>query len=193
LAGALKNQPGIIMVSLNVDYWDYLGWRDTLAKPEHTQRQMDYAHSRGDHDVYTPQMVINGTGHAVGSNRASVEDAISQAKRSLPSIALQMHATENEIIVDLPKGDGGAEATLWVMAIAPEVVVKIERGENSGSTVTYYNVVRKLVPAGMWDGSAATLRLPRKGIMMPDCKACIAVLQKGKVGPVLGLAKWGSI
>jgi hypothetical protein len=193
LAGALKNQPGIIMVSLNVDYWDYLGWRDTLARPEYTRRQMDYAHSRGDNDVYTPQMVINGTGHAVGSNRGSVEGAISQARRGSAAVALQMRATENEIIVDMPKGDAGAEATLWVMAIAPEVIVKIERGENSGSSNTYHNVVRKLVPAGMWDGSATTLKLPRKGIMMPDCKACIAVLQKGKVGPVLGLAKWGSI
>ena len=103
-------------------------------------------------------------------------------------MTLQLSATDKELIVNLPKGDAGAEATLWIFAVAPVVTVKIERGENTGKTVTYHNVVRKLVPAGMWDGTATTLKLPRKGIMTPDCVCGIAVLQQGKVGPVLGMA-----
>jgi hypothetical protein len=190
LAAELKNQPGVTVMSLNVDYWDYLGWRDTLAKPEYTTRQMDYAHSRGDQDVYTPQMIINGEAHAVGSNQAVVEKAIELARRKAPSMSLQLRATENELIVDVPKGEAGSEATLWLMAIAPAVTVKIERGENSGTSVTYHNVVRQLVPAGMWDGSATTLKLPRKGIITADSTSCVALLQKGKVGPVLGMAQW---
>jgi hypothetical protein len=191
LAGELMKKPGVSVVSFNVDYWDYLGWRDTLAKPEFTQRQMDYAHARGDNDVYTPQMVINGAVHAVGNNRKSVAAAIAAAQNKPNTVAIEIHATENEFIVTLPKGNAGSEATLWVMAVAPAVKVKIERGENAGLSNTYHNVVRNLVPAGMWDGTATTLKLPRKGIMMKDCKGCIAVLQKGKVGPLLGLAQWG--
>ena len=190
LAAELKTQPGLIVVSLNVDYWDYLGWRDTLAKPEYTARQMDYAHSRGDNDVYTPQMVINGAAHVVGSNQATVEKAIANARHKPASVAIQLSATEKELIVNLPNGDAGAEATLWLLAVALAVSVKIERGENTGKTVTYHNVVRNLVPAGMWDGTATTLKLPRKGIMSADAKSCIAVLQHGKVGQVLGLARW---
>jgi hypothetical protein len=193
LAGELIGQPGVTVVSLNVDYWDYLGWRDTLAKPEYTQRQMAYAHSRGDNDVYTPQMVVNGSFHAVGSNRSAVETAIANARRSAPAVALQIRATDNDIIIDMPNGDSASDATLWVMSIAPAVNVKIERGENAGSTITYYNVVRKLASVGSWNGSASTIKLPRKGIISGDCKGCIAVLQKKHVGPVLGLAKWTAV
>ena len=189
-AAELKKRPGVTVVSLNVDYWDYLGWNDTLAKPEYSKRQMDYAHSRGDNDVYTPQMVINGAVHVVGSNKASVENAISTAQNKASGLQIKMKATEKELIVELPKGDAGSEATLWLMAVAPVVNVKIERGENSGKTIDYHNVVRNLVPAGMWDGTETTLKLPRKGIMTPDCSSCIALLQQGKVGPVLGMAHW---
>jgi hypothetical protein len=193
LAGTLMGQPGVTVVSLNVDYWDYLGWHDTLAKPEYTQRQMAYAKSRGDNDVYTPQMVINGAAHVVGSNRDAVESAISAERRSAPAVALQIRATDNDIIIDVPKGDSASDATLWVMSIAPAVNVKIERGENSGKSITYHNVVRKLASVGSWNGSASTIKLPRKGIISGDCKSCIAVLQKGHVGPVLGLAKWSAV
>jgi hypothetical protein len=68
--------------------------------------------------------------------------------------------------------------------------VKIERGENSGMSVIYHNVVRKLVPAGMWDGTATSLKLPRKAILTSDSQMIVAVLQKDKAGPVLGLAQW---
>ena len=69
LAAQLKAMPGVHVVSMNVDYWDYLGWHDTLAKPEYTQRQMDYANQMKGGGVYTPQMIINGTWHAVGSDK----------------------------------------------------------------------------------------------------------------------------
>lgn len=190
LAASLKGRPGLHVVSLNVDYWDYLGWRDTLAKPEYTQRQMDYAHTRGDNDVYTPQMVIDGKLHVVGSNQADVENAIATAAKTAINTAISLQATDTEIVVRLGDGPAIEEATVWLMAIAPAISVKIERGENSGSNITYHNVVRNLTPAGMWTGKSATLTLPRKGIMLADCKSCIAVLQKGKVGPVLGLARW---
>ena len=94
LAAELMKQPGVTVVSFNVDYWDYLGWRDTLAKPEYTTRQMDYAHSRGDNDVYTPQMVINGAAHVVGSNQTAVVDAIASARHKPASqcdLATQCH------------------------------------------------------------------------------------------------------
>jgi hypothetical protein len=181
---------GATVVSFNVDYWDYLGWRDTLAKPEYTQRQMDYAKSRGDNDVYTPQMVIDGAAHAVGSSQAEVTNAISAAYKTQAKVPMTLIANDMELIVDLGAGEAVGEATLWLMAIAPTVSVKIERGENSGKEIAYHNVVRKLVPAGMWNGQSAKLTFPRKGIVTGDVKMCLAVLQKGKVGQVLGMAKW---
>ena len=66
----------MIAVSLPIDYWDYLGWKDTLADPEFTARQKAYSKIRGDRQVYTPQVVVNGKVHALGSDRASIEKAI---------------------------------------------------------------------------------------------------------------------
>jgi hypothetical protein len=192
-AAELKAMPGVHLVSLNVDYWDYLGWRDTLARPEYAQRQMDYAHDRGDNEVYTPQVVVNGAWRAVGSDKASVTALIETARAKPFPTELAMTADDMEVTITLGEGAAIPEATLWLMTVAPHVDVKIERGENTGSTITYSNVVRKLVPAGMWNGTSSTIKLPRKGIFSPDCKSCIAVLQRGKVGPVLGLASWGDI
>lgn len=183
---------GAIVVSFNVDYWDYLGWRDTLAKPEYTQRQLDYAKSRGDNDVYTPQMIIDGTAHAVGSSQAAVTNAISAASKTQAKLPMTLTANDMELIVDLGAGEAVGEATLWLMAIAPSVLVKVERGENAGQKIAYHNVVRKLVPAGMWNGQAAKLTFPRKGIITGDIKMCLAVLQMGKVGQVLGMAQWSA-
>lgn len=191
LAAQLKSMPGVRVVSLNVDYWDYLGWRDTLAKPEYTQRQMDYAKERGDNEVYTPQMVVNGAWRAVGSDRSAVEALIETARTKPFQADLALTADDMEITVTMGEGPAVPEATLWLMALAPRVDVKIERGENTGTVITYNNVVRNLVPAGMWNGKAGIIKLPRKGVFTADSKSCIAVLQRGKVGPVLGLATWG--
>ena len=185
-----RHLTGATVVSFNVDYWDYLGWRDTLAKPEYTQRQMDYAHVRGDSDVYTPQMIIDGAAHAVGSNQTEVTKAIAAAAKTQAKVPMRLTANEMELTVELGAGEAVPEATLWLMAIAPSVTVKVERGENAGHDIAYHNVVRKLVPAGMWNGQAAKLTFPRKGIITGDVKSCLAVLQKGKVGQVLGMAKW---
>lgn len=68
----LSRASGVIALSLNVDYWDYLGWRDTLGSPECARRQQDYARRRGDGLIYTPQMIINGRLQIPGFDRQSV-------------------------------------------------------------------------------------------------------------------------
>ena len=72
--------PSLIALSLAVDYWDYLGWKDTLALPGHANRQRAYAKARGDREVYTPQVVVNGAVHVLGSDKAAIERAIAQTR-----------------------------------------------------------------------------------------------------------------
>ncbi len=189
IAAELATDPNIFVASFNVDYWDYLGWRDTLAKPEYSQRQYDYAKSRGDGSVYTPQMVINGATHAVGSNLRDVKSRLSEA--AAPSVTMALRVTDKDIKIEIPKTSYEGEATLWLMAIEPEVKQKIERGENAGKDVIYVNVVRNLVPATMWKGEAYQGSWMRSAVMPHTCKCIIAVLQKDKVGPILGLARFG--
>ena len=73
----------VIALSVPVDYWDRLGWKDTFASREFTLRQQEYASARGDGQVYTPQIVVSGSAHVVGSSRSSIDDAIAVAKRTL--------------------------------------------------------------------------------------------------------------
>ena len=70
LVGELALDPSLVSISLPIDYWDYLGWKDTLADPRNTARQKAYSKVRGDREVYTPQVVVNGSVHALGSDRA---------------------------------------------------------------------------------------------------------------------------
>jgi hypothetical protein len=186
LAGELMTNPNNVVVSFNVDYWDYLGWRDTLAKPEYSQRQYDYAKSRGDGQVYTPQMIVNGGEHVSGGGVANL---IADARKQKPLISLSLTVTKKEIKVDIPDQPFDGDSTLWLMAIAPSIEQRIERGENAGKSVTYHNVVRNLVPAAMWKGGAYQGSWMRDAVMTAQCKSCIAVLQRERTGTVLGIAR----
>src|SRR6202166_590496 len=82
LLGELAADSSLIALSVPIDYWDYLGWKDTLASPGHSARQRAYARVRGDRQVYTPQIVVNGSMHALGSDRAAIERVITQTDRN---------------------------------------------------------------------------------------------------------------
>ena len=191
--GELVQRPGIIAVSMNVDYWNYLGWRDTLSQAVFTRRQKEYAIRRGDGQVYTPQMVINGRSHAVGSHRQTVMDEIGR-QAAVPDnyfVPITINANGNEL--DIEVGGGPTDriiqsSTLWVMSVIPQVTVSIERGENSGREITYHNVVRQLTPAGMWKGEGQRISLPKKHVMDGQSSMCVAVLQGDNGGVVLGCA-----
>src|SRR5712692_2707584 len=76
ILGELAKDPSVIALSMPIDYWDYLGWKDTLADSRFSARQKAYSHSRGDREVYTPQAIVNGSAHVIGSDLASIESAI---------------------------------------------------------------------------------------------------------------------
>src|SRR6516165_103101 len=88
LLGQLARDPALVALSLPIDYWDYIGWKDTLADPRHTARQRAYSKVRGDHEVYTPQVVVNGSLHALGSDREAVEAAIAKSRENPTTLAL---------------------------------------------------------------------------------------------------------
>ena len=188
----LRATPGIIALTYHVDYWDYLGWKDTLGGPEFSQRQYDYAKARGDMDVYTPQMIINGGRHVVGSQKDNVRAAIAEARQQTWPVRVTLGENGREITVELGAG-AKEDATLWLLPLVPLMSVKILKGEIAGREIEYRNVVRKILPAGMWTGKPERLVLPRDGVLAPECTGCVALLQKGKAGPVLGAAVWGDV
>jgi hypothetical protein len=191
----LRGIEGIIAISFHVDYWDHLGWRDTLSDRAYSERQYDYASRRGDSNIYTPQAIVNGKSYHVGSNKAAIKAAIRGAQTQPDAMWVPM-AIENsgtEIAITVDAHESAPESTIWLIAIAPLISVKIERGENADRDIAYYNVVRKIVPAGKWAGAALKRVFPISAVSTIDTKAFLALLQVGSVGSVIGSASWGKV
>lgn len=182
----------VLALSFNVDIWDRLGWKDTLASHDNTERQRSYAISRGDGNVYTPQAVIDGRQHAVGSDQHAIEAAIAAEGNQL-TVPVTMTPSDDAVTVSIgaaPAPDT-PHATLWVVMYDRSDTVAIARGENSGRTITYSNVVRKLRPVAMWKGEAMSIDLPRSEMDRAGVRRCAVLLQTerdGLPGPIIGAA-----
>ena len=108
LAGELARDPSLVVVSLAIDYWDYLGWKDTNALPGHATRQRAYSHVRGDREVYTPQVIVNGVAHVIGSDRTAIDSAIART-RKMPgtmSFPVTLAVAGDQLTVTVPAGQG---------------------------------------------------------------------------------------
>jgi hypothetical protein len=181
LAGELAKDPSLIVMSLAVDYWDYLGWKDTLAIAGHTNRQRAYSKVRGDREVYTPQVVVNGATHVIGSDRKAIEDAVAQTRKQAGMLAVPVGLTVagDQISVSVPAAANTAKGEIWLCPITRTVPVEIGKGENSGKTITYTNVVRRWVKLGDWSGVARTFKVPVSDVTGAGGDAVAVVVQAG--------------
>jgi hypothetical protein len=187
----------VIALSLPVDYWDYLGWKDTLASPKFTGRQRAYAKARGDGEVYTPQVVVNGAVRVVGTKRGEIDRAIERTSKTLAAARVAMRVWTNNQTVTVEVGaaaDPGASSagTVWVAAVQPRADVEIRHGENRGRKLTYYNVVRDLTAVGMWSGRSTRIQLQHGAVVRSGSERCAVLLQQGTTGPIIGAA-WMTI
>ncbi|MGH6801274.1 MAG: DUF1223 domain-containing protein [Methylocella sp.] len=187
---SIARKPGVVAVSFHVDYWDYIGWRDTLASPAFTARQKAYAAAHGEANVYTPQAVVNGLAGVAGSDRAEIEQAIKATKELDGALTVRMRLSETNghFSVEVAEG-GGGPAGVFALRVARASTVQILRGENAGRSVTYTNVVRAIDKLGDWTGQTATFGVP--GVAR-DGEGFIVLVQKGtpeRPGAILAAAK----
>jgi hypothetical protein len=178
---AIADKPGVIALSFGVTYWDQLGWKDTFATPQFTQREWDYARFNQRGNVATPQVWVNGRTTIVGNNGAEFAATIAKAMSSGPAISVA--AGKVQVAAgSAPKGG----ADLWVARYDPRTIqVPIRAGENGGRTLPHKNIVRELVKVGHWAGGAQSFALPAS--RQPGL-ATAAFLQAGTGGPVLSAA-----
>jgi hypothetical protein len=193
LVGQLANDPSLIALSVPIDYWDYLGWRDTLANPAHSARQRAYARARGDGQVYTPQIVVNGTADALGSDQAAIERAITQTdhKTDAMSLPVMLAVNNGALNVSVAAADKAPAAEVWLCPIAKLVSVAIGRGENRGRSITYHNVVRNWLKLGALGVSQSSWNIPVAQIKAEGIDAAAVMVQEGsheRPGIILGAA-----
>ena len=185
IATELAADPKLIVISYAVDYWDYLGWKDTLARHEFTERQRAYGLKRGDNQVYTPQSVVNGQSHVIGSERKAIEMAI--AKNNLP-VALEIIHARDSHKVKIPALAGEAGELILIPVVSSKTVA-IGKGENHGRSLTYTNIALSMLKLGDWAGVETYIDLP---VIQKDSSGAdryIILLQSGTLrepGRILG-------
>jgi hypothetical protein len=184
LAAELAQRDGVLALTYSVDYWDYLGWKDTFAKPAFAERQRAYAIKFALRDVPTPQMVVAGRVQASGVKAEAIEDLIkTAAKASANPPDLEFVGKTRVAVGSGPAPRGGGE--VWLVRYDPrEQDIAVKRGDNKGQTLVHRNVVRELVRLGSWTGKPRLYRLPPAA--EPDL-ASVVLVQGAKGGRILGV------
>ncbi|MCR9219361.1 MAG: DUF1223 domain-containing protein [Alphaproteobacteria bacterium] len=189
LAETLAHRADVIALSYHVDYWDYIGWEDPFADPAFTARQRAYGAALGERYVYTPQMVVDGRRHAVGSRRGAVEAAIAAARAdraaAAPSLTLERRP-DGALSVRVDGAEGPSSARVLLVSFDRAHETAVGRGENGGRRLVNARVVRALEPLGVWTGGAWAGRAPAERLVGDGGAAVL--LQQGEAGPILAAA-----
>ena len=188
----LIDQGDVVALSYHVDYWNYLGWTDTLSSKENTARQYGYAKSLGRSGVYTPQAVLNGRDHMNGADLTSINARLDGFKASGQGLKVPVVAAMkgDEIEIDIGAGQGKADVVM--VYFTKEQQIKVAKGENSGRDIDYRNSVTDVQTVGMWDGQKMRLVLPAKVVGDAVKKGCAVLLQtsnsSGQPSSIIGAA-----
>ena len=156
LLAELAERAEVLPLALHVDYWDYIGWADEFASPDHTLRQKAYARGVGSRSIFTPQFVIAGTDHVVGLKPMQLERLIQKNAEEEGPVALSVTREGEEVVISAELDAVRSPGPMLVQFVTfdPHETVAIERGENAGLTVAYTNIVEDWRVLSEWDGKA---------------------------------------
>jgi hypothetical protein len=186
IVGKLADRPGVLPLTYSVDYWDYLGWPDTFAKPEFGRRQKAYVAHMALSEPYTPQVVVDGQSEAPGLQTEKIDRLVRQAARAPrnpPDVAF-IGARRVDVGSGRPPR-GGAE--VWLVRYDPrERDVEVRSGDNKGKVIPHRNVVREIARLGAWKGRPTAYRLPAP---TEEGLATLLLVQAAKGGRMIAAAK----
>jgi len=182
LVTRLAEQQDVIALTYAVDYWDYLGWKDTFAKPEFAERQRAYRRAMNLRDVYTPQIVVDGARQLTAVEADEVEAAVrEEARKDVYPPDMQFMGGRRVAVGSGRPPRGGA--TVWLVRYDDHVQeVTVRRGENRGQVVRQDNVVRELTRLGEWRGRPRVYRMPSAGAA--DLKT-VVIVQADRTGRIV--------
>ncbi len=186
VVGDLDAEKNVLPLTFSVDYWDYLGWEDTLAKPEFASRQRAYIQRLKVREIYTPEIVVQGAAEVPALEHKTLDDLIVDAQkqhRRGPHVRL-LHRGTRVAVTGLA---ASASGDVWLVRYDPKPTsVKIKSGENKGQTVTVRNAVRELKRLGSWRGAAKTYPIPKPE---DDGLKTVVIVQAPRGGRILAAAR----
>ncbi|MBU2982806.1 DUF1223 domain-containing protein [Lentibacter algarum] len=179
----LAARDDVIALGLHVDYWDYIGWKDVFGAPAYAERQRAYAHVAGRRSVYTPQMIIQGNEHVVGNHAQDVNKLIRRYQTAKPPVTLAAQRDGRKLLVTAQAQEGvkTGEATVLLVRYVPSETTRIKRGENTGKSIAYANIVHELKVVGKWNMHKPLSLSVRSA---PDMKSAV-IIQRAGFGPIL--------
>lgn len=190
ILAALNARDDVLALSMHIDYWDYMGWKDPFAANVNTQRQRAYQRRLGGRFIYTPQIVIDGQAEVLASDRetalAAVESRTDRKKIVKPEMVMNMDGTATLIVPEVADFDG--EATIWIALFDYNRETLVKAGENKGRTLRSFNVVRDLIEAGQWTGERIEIPLDVETAMQKGREGCAILVQMNGHGPIIGAA-----
>jgi hypothetical protein len=180
--GELVTQGDLVVLSYHVDYWNYLGWADTLSSKENTERQYGYAKTMGRTGVYTPQAIINGREHVKGTDLAVINGKVDSLQTAGKGLTVPVTAAMRGDEIDINIGEGQGQADVVVAYFTKHQQVDVTKGENSGKNMEYWHSVYDVQSVGMWNGKKMTLTLPGKALGKTKKDGCAILLQSSGPG-----------
>jgi hypothetical protein len=182
--GELAKRPGVIALSFHVTYWNYLGWADPYSIREADIRQAGYQMALRRPNYYTPQTVVAGRWETVGSSRRDVDALIAKAAKNPATVAVTVERAGDRLRIVADAAPAAKGADVFLVLFDRQHTTRIERGENGGKTLTYFNVVREIRAVGRHEGARVELSL---AAAKRDGGAAVLVQAPNK-GPILGAA-----
>ncbi len=187
LLGAFAREDGVLALTFPVGIWDYLGWRDTFARPEFAERQRVYSSTLRVRGRFTPQLVINGAHQMSASDWDEARAAFAaQQAAAAPAGAPDASITRlrnNRVRVTIGAGAANAPADIWLIAFDPGPIdVVITGGANINRSIAHYNLVRTIERLGTWEGGASWYERTH---CVPECAVMV---QTANGGPILAAA-----
>ncbi len=149
----LVSRGDVIALSMHVDYWDYIGWKDEFGRPENAARQRAYAQKAGRRSIYTPQMIIAGEDSVVGTHPMDVADLIRKHSSETKDVAMKVARSDGKLMI-AATARRAAKYEVKLVSYLDKRTTAIKRGENAGRTITYVNVVSDMKTVERWDGRA---------------------------------------
>jgi hypothetical protein len=182
----LAKRRDVLALSMHVDYWDGLGWKDRFSSAALTARQRDYAGLLDIATVYTPQMVVDGRWQAVGSDKAAVGEALAAAARDRAGLAATLSFAAGQAHVAIaanPAASAGKPASVVLIGFDRRASDAVRGGENDGRALSYVDVVRGIARIGEFGGDRADL-----AVAVPWRAERLAAIVQAADGRVLGIA-----
>ncbi|MDC0738521.1 DUF1223 domain-containing protein [Cognatishimia sp. SS12] len=182
----LVGRSDVIALALHVDYWDYIGWKDDLADPAYTKRQRAYARAAGHRSVYTPQMIIGGKDHVIGTKPRDVTAHLRDHAAKPSPVAMQATLKDGQLTVKLaPEGEALAPMVVHLVRYSPKDTRDVKRGENAGKTLSYANTVTSWETLGEWRGNRAKTFRSKVAGNAP----VVVLVQHKNHGPIVAAAE----